>query len=69
MLREAGIPFENHEIIMLPGGIKIPTRNFREMKRVSGGRTTVPQIMIDGRYYGDDDTLEADMREGKLPGR
>lgn len=50
---------------MLPM-FKWPNRNFREMRSRSGGQTTVPQIFIDGEYYGDDDTLAADMASGRL---
>ena len=65
ILKEEGITFEELGIWMIPGW-KFPTRNFREMKRRTGGKTTVPQIFIDGDYYGDDDTLVADRKSGRL---
>jgi glutaredoxin 3 len=37
-----------------------------EAVRRSGGRTTVPQIFIDGRYVGGCDDLVALDRQGKL---
>ena len=37
-----------------------------ESIRRSGGRTTVPQIFIDGRYIGGSDELVALDRAGKL---
>ena len=37
-----------------------------EMIERSGGRTTVPQIFIDGRHIGGSDDLAALDREGKL---
>jgi glutaredoxin 3 len=37
-----------------------------EAVRRSGGRTTVPQIFIDGRHIGGCDDLEALDRAGKL---
>lgn len=65
ILREEGIVFEELGIWMIPGW-KFPTRNFREMKRRTGGKTTVSQIFIDGEYHGDDDTLVADRKSGRL---
>lgn len=47
-------------------GMKFPTKNFKEMKRRSKGETTVPQIFVDGKHYGDEDTLVADERQGRL---
>ena len=37
-----------------------------EMIRRAGGRTTVPQIFIDGQHIGGSDDLAALDREGKL---
>jgi glutaredoxin 3 len=37
-----------------------------EMTERSGGRTTVPQIFIDGRHVGGSDELYALDRAGKL---
>jgi glutaredoxin 3 len=42
------------------------TAERRESIRRSGGRTTVPQIFIDGRYIGGCDELVALDRAGKL---
>lgn len=38
----------------------------QEMIQRSGGRTTVPQIFIDGRHVGGSDDLAALDREGRL---
>jgi glutaredoxin 3 len=59
LLREKGAEF--HEI-EAPGGS--PERE--ESVRRSGGRTTVPQIFIDGRHVGGSDELMALERAGKL---
>lgn len=65
LLKEHDIAFEWIEVPMLLG-FKLPTRSFTEMKRRSGGETTVPQIFVDGEYYGDEDTFVEDERSGKL---
>ena len=62
---EKGIPYEYREVPMVLG-IKLPLKAYREMKTRSGGQKTVPQIFIDGEYYGDEERLFADDREGKL---
>jgi glutaredoxin len=36
------------------------------MKRRSNGMKTVPQIFISGDYYGDEERLFADDRDGRL---
>lgn len=64
-LKKHGIGFEWKEIAII-AGIKLPTGNFKEMKRRSGGKTTVPQIFIEGAYYGDEETLIADERSGRI---
>lgn len=64
-LKERRIPFKWKEVAMV-AGVKLPTSNFKEMKRRSGGATTVPQIFVDGRHYGDDDTLLEDERNGRI---
>ncbi len=59
LLGEKGVEFEEYEISM--GGEKR-----QEMIQRSGGRTTVPQIFIDGGHVGGSDDLAALEREGKL---
>jgi glutaredoxin 3 len=59
LLDEKGAQFDEFEISM--GG---PKRD--EMIQRAGGRTTVPQIFIDGRHVGGSDDLAALEREGKL---
>lgn len=64
-LKKHKIAFEWREVAIV-AGVKLPTSNFKEMKRRSKGETTVPQIFVDGRHYGDEDTLAADERTGRL---
>lgn len=70
--RQAKAFFEKHKIrfewkeVAMVAGVKLPTSNFKEMKRRSNGETTVPQIFVDGRHYGDEDTLSADAKSGKI---
>ena len=65
VLNARGIPFTERKITMI-AGVKLRTHAFKEMKRRSGGKTTVPQIFVDGKYYGDDDTLDADITSGRI---
>ena len=64
-LAEKGIPYEYREVPMVLG-IKLPLKSYLEMKRRSGGKTTVPQIFVDGEYYGDEERLFADDGAGRL---
>ena len=59
LLDSKGIEYTEHEVYF--GG---PER--QEMIQRSGGRTTVPQIFIDGRHVGDCNELMALERQGKL---
>ncbi len=59
LLGEKGVEFEEYEISM--GGEKR-----QEMIQRSGGRTTVPQIFIDGGHVGGSDDLAALEQQGKL---
>jgi glutaredoxin 3 len=59
LLGEKGVDFEEYDITL--GG---PKRT--EMLRRAEGRTTVPQIFIDGRHVGGSDDLHALDREGRL---
>jgi len=59
LLESKGIEYQEHEVYF--GG-----REREEMIQRSGGRTTVPQIFIDGRHIGDCDELMALERQGKL---
>jgi glutaredoxin 3 len=59
LLRSKGVEPEEFDITM--GG---PKRG--EMLGRSNGRTTVPQIFIDGRHVGGSDDLAALDRAGKL---
>jgi glutaredoxin 3 len=59
LLKDKGAAFDEYDITM--GG---PQR--AEMLERSGGRTTVPQIFIDGRHIGGSDDLAALDRSGGL---
>lgn len=59
LLGDKGVAFEEHDITM--GG---PQR--AEMIDRAGGRSTVPQVFIDGRHIGGCDDLLALDRQGKL---
>ena len=59
LLQNKGVTFEETDITM--GG---PERN--EMIQRSDGRTTVPQIFIDGKHIGGADDLASLENAGKL---
>ena len=59
LLESKGVDYEAHE---LTGGS--PLRE--EMMQRAKGRTTVPQIFIDGQHIGGCDDLYALDRDGKL---
>lgn len=59
LLASKGVKLEEHDITM--GG---PGR--AEMIQRANGRTTVPQIFIDGRHIGGSDDLAALDRQGGL---
>lgn len=59
LLGDKGVQFEEYEISA--GGEKRT-----EMLQRANGRTTVPQIFIDGRHIGGSDDLAALDREGQL---
>jgi len=59
LLERKGVSFEEYDITM--GG---PKR--QEMLERAPGRTTVPQIFIDGRHIGGSDDLSALDSAGKL---
>jgi len=59
LLDDKGAAYEEHDITM--GG-----ERRAEMIQRANGRTTVPQIFIDGRHIGGSDDLVALDRDGKL---
>jgi glutaredoxin 3 len=59
LLDSKGVEYEESEINTEPG-------KREEMIQRAGGRTTVPQIFIDGRHVGGSDDLAALEREGAL---
>lgn len=62
LLERKGVAFTEIDII------KEPARR-GEMVRRAGGRTSVPQIFIDGQHIGGSDDLAALDRAGELDGR
>jgi glutaredoxin 3 len=61
LLGKKGVQFENIDVI------EEPSRR-EEMIQRAGGRTSVPQIFIDGKHVGGSDDLYALDRAGKLDG-
>ena len=59
LLNGKGAAFEEYEITM-------DAAKRAEMIQRANGRTTVPQVFIDGRHIGGSDDLAAMEREGKL---
>jgi glutaredoxin 3 len=59
LLSKKGVAFENIDVM------EEPARR-DEMMRRAGGRTSVPQIFIDGKHVGGSDELHALDRAGKL---
>ncbi|GGE18761.1 glutaredoxin 3 [Polymorphobacter glacialis] len=59
LLSAKGVPFEEYDISM--GG---PLR--AEMLERAGGKSTVPQVFIDGAHIGGSDDLAALEKAGKL---
>lgn len=59
LLAEKGVDYEEYEINSVRG-------KREEMLQRSNGRTTVPQIFIDGRHVGGSDDLAELERSGRL---
>lgn len=59
LLESKGVAFEEIDVMLRPG-------RRAEMVERSGGRTSVPQIFVDGRHLGDCDELFALEAAGKL---
>ena len=59
LLDEKGADYEEYELNSNPG-------KRDEMVERAGGRTTVPQIFIDGRHVGGSDDLAELERAGRL---
>ena len=59
LLESKGVDYEETEISMASG-------KREEMIQRANGRTTVPQIFIDGRHIGGSDDLAALDHEGRL---
>ncbi|MBP2232328.1 glutaredoxin 3 [Azospirillum agricola] len=59
LLQSKGVQYEEIDLYVQPG-------RRSEMIERAEGRTTVPQIFIDGRPYGGSDDIHALDRAGKL---
>jgi glutaredoxin 3 len=59
LLEQKGVDYEEYEINSAPG-------KRDEMLARANGRTTVPQIFIDGRHVGGSDDLADLERSGRL---
>jgi glutaredoxin 3 len=59
LLEERGVAYQEVDV-MADGGLRA------EMRQRSGGRTSVPQVFINGRHVGGCDELYALDRAGKL---
>ena len=59
LLDSKGVAYENTDVMMRP-------KRRAEMVQRAGGRTSVPQIFINGRHIGGCDELHALDAEGKL---
>ena len=58
-LSETGVQFDEIDVTM-------SAKKRAEMTEMAGGRTSVPQIFVDGRHIGDCDGIHALDAEGKL---
>jgi glutaredoxin 3 len=59
LLEKKGVAFEEIDVTMVPGARK-------KMTERAGGRSTVPQVFVDGRHVGDCDGIHALDAQGKL---
>ncbi len=59
LIESKGVAFEDIDVMLRPG-------RRAEMAERSGGRTSVPQIFVDGRHLGDCEELYELEAAGKL---
>ena len=59
LLDKKGVAYTEIDVTMTPGARK-------QMAERSGGRSTVPQVFVDGRHIGDSDGIHALDAAGKL---
>ena len=59
LIESKGVAYEEFDVMLKPG-------RRAEMVQRSGGRTSVPQIFVDGRHLGDCEELYALEAAGKL---
>ena len=61
LLKSKGVPFQEIDVMLRPG-------KRQEMVARSGGRTSVPQIFVDGRHVGNCDEICDLESKGQLTG-
>lgn len=61
LLQSKGVEFEEIDVMLSPG-------KRQEMIERTGGRTSVPQVFVDGKHIGNCDEIFALEAEGKLNG-
>ncbi len=61
LLERKGVQYQEIDVMLSPG-------KRREMIERSGGRTSVPQIFVDGTYVGNCDEIYELEAKGKLTG-
>ncbi|MFQ5468037.1 MAG: glutaredoxin 3 [Kiloniellaceae bacterium] len=59
LFESKGVPFEEIDVMLRPG-------RRREMIERTGGRTSVPQIFVDGTHIGNCDEIHDMEAEGRL---
>jgi glutaredoxin 3 len=61
LLKSKGVQYEEIDVMLCPG-------KRREMVERSGGRTSVPQIFVDGTHIGNCDEIYEMESKGELTG-
>ncbi len=61
LLQSKGVEFDEIDVMLSPG-------KRQEMIERTGGRTSVPQVFVDGKHIGNCDEIFALEAEGKLNG-
>ena len=61
LLKSKGVEYREIDVMLCPG-------KHQQMVERSGGRTSVPQIFVDGRYVGNCDEIYELESKGELTG-
>ena len=59
LLESKGVAYTEHDVMM-------NGKKRREMSERAGGRTSVPQIFVDGQHLGDSDGIQTMEAKGEL---